>query len=151
MNLTPHSWIHRPHGGHSPASQHSYGVSRRQFLGATAGAGLALGAGLVSTVGAQGGNPHVDASPRPIPGGVSPFGVFIHHFPVIPNSTPLAALNDPSQITDFNGFVGLNRIIGTGSSPDFELPLTFRADMGFMDGVYIAQDGKQYHGTFGFI
>lgn len=149
MHLTPRSWIHWHLGGHSPTSRHSSGVSRRQFLGATAG--LALGAGLATTVGAQGRNPHVDESPRPIPGGVSPFGVFIHHFPVIPNTTPLSALNDPSQITDFNGFVGLNRIIGTGSSPDFELPLTFRADMGFMDGVYIAQDGKQYHGTFGFI
>lgn len=148
MHLAPRSWIHWHHGGHGPASRHRAGVSRRQFLGTTAG--LALGAGLATTVGAQGRNPHVDASPLPIPGGVSPFGVFIHHFPVIPNSMPLSALNEPSNITDFNGFVGLNRIHGTGSSPDLG-PLTFRADVGFMDGVYIAVDGKQYHGTFGFL
>jgi len=76
--------------------------------------------------------------------------VFIHHFPVISNSTPLSALSEPSQITNFNGFVGANRIVGTGSSPGFG-PLTFQADMGFMDGVYVAKDGKHYNATFGFI
>ena len=36
-----------------------------------------------------------------------PFGILIHHFTVIANSTPLSALSDPARITDFNGFVGL--------------------------------------------
>jgi hypothetical protein len=40
--------------------------------------------------------------------------VFIHHFPVNPTGTPLENITDPSQITDFNGFVGLNRIRGVG-------------------------------------
>jgi len=148
MNLIPRSWTHHHHRGHGPEPQRSSGVSRRQVLGATAG--LVLGAGLSPSARALGGNPHVDASPLPIPGGVSPFGILIHHFTVIANSTPLSALNDPSHITDFNGFVGHTRIRGTGSSPGFG-PLTFQADMGFTDGVYVAKDGKHCQATFGFI
>jgi len=104
---------------------------------------------LSTNIAAQG-NPHVDSRPRPIPGGVMPFGVFIHHFPIVAAGTPLANISEPSQITDFNGFVALNRIRGVGSGTG--LPsLTFQADMGFMDGEYVAMDGKHYHATFGFI
>jgi hypothetical protein len=88
--------------------------------------------------------------PKPIPGGVSPLGIFIHHFPVIPTGTPLQSLTDPSQITDFKGFVGLNRIRGAGLGKGFPA-LAFQADLGFMKGVFIGQDGEQHHGTFGFI
>jgi hypothetical protein len=122
-------------------------LSRRQFVGATAG--LMVGAGTAAAR-TQGGNPHVDSTPMPIPGGVSPFGVFIHHFPVSPTGTPLAHITDPSQITDFNGFVGLNRIRGVGSGTGLAAP-TFQADMGFMVGEYVAVDGKHYHASFGFI
>ena len=121
-------------------------LSRRQFVGATAG--LVVGAGLTGR--AQGGNPHTDSAPTPIPGGVSPFGVFIHHFPVSPTGTPLANITDPSQITDFNGFVGLNRIRGVGVGTGLASP-TFQADMGFMVGEYVAVDGKHYNASFGFI
>jgi hypothetical protein len=121
--------------------------SRRQFVGAAA-AGLVAGAGLTGR--AQGGNPHTDAAPTPIPGGVSPFGVFIHHFPVSPTGTPLPNITEPSQITDFNGFVGLNRIRGVGVGTGLASP-TFQADMGFMVGEYVAVDGKHYHASFGFI
>lgn len=132
---------------HPPTNRGGSGVSRRAFFGATAGA--ALGAGLSARIGAQG-NPHLDASPRPIPGGVSPFGVFIHHFPIAAPGTPLANISDPSQITDFNGFVGLNRIRGIGSGTG--LPsLSYQADMGFMVGEYAAVDGKHYNASFGFI
>jgi hypothetical protein len=81
---------------------------------------------------------------------VSPFGVFIHHFPLPGPGTPLANISEPSQITDFNGFVALNQINGFGSGTGFP-SLSYRADMGFMDGVYVAVDGKPYRGTFGFI
>jgi hypothetical protein len=114
-------------------------------VGATAG--LVAGAGLT---GHAGSNPHTDAEPTPIPGGVSPFGVFIHHFPVSPSGTPLPNITDPSQITNFNGFVGLNRIHGVGTGTGLAAP-TFQADMGFMVGEYIAVDGKHYHTSFGFI
>src|SRR5690242_2360374 len=96
-----------------PNREHA--VSRRKFFGATAG--IALGTSLPATLVAD--NPHVNASPRPIPGGVSPFGVFIHHFPIAAPGTPLANISDPSQITDFNGFVALNRIRGIGSGTGF--------------------------------
>jgi hypothetical protein len=52
---------------------------------------------------------------------------------------PLANHPEPSQITDFNGFVGLNRIRGGGSGTGFP-SLAFQADM-----------GKHYSGAFGFI
>lgn len=122
-------------------------LTRRGFVGTTASAvGLALG----MPARALGQNPHLDASPTPIPGGVSPFGVFIHHFPVPNPGTPVANLSEPSQITDFNGFVGANRVRGVGSSPQLG-SLTFQVDMGFMVGSYVAADGKQYHDSFGFI
>jgi hypothetical protein len=130
------------------ASSSVVGVSRRQFFGSAAG--LAVGAGLGTTLAAQHGNPHTDAQPRPIPGGVSPFGVMIHHFPSPPAGTPLVDHPEPSQITDFNGFVGLNRIRGGGSGTGFP-SLAYQADMGFMVGEYVAMDGKHYHGAFGFI
>ncbi len=125
---------------------HYRSLSRRQFVGTTAG--LVLGAG-ASTPHGQG-NPHTDAAPTPIPGGVSPFGVFIHHFPVSPTGTPLPNITEPSQITDFNGFVGLNRIRGVGVGTGVASP-TFQADMGFMVGEYVAVDGKHYNASFGFI
>ena len=122
-------------------------MRRRELFRSTAI--VALGAGVSKTLVAYG-NPHVNASPRPIPGGVSPFGVFIHHFPLAAPGTPLANISEPSQISDFNGFVALNQINGLGSGTG--LPsLSYRADMGFMDGVYMGVDGKQYHATFGFI
>jgi hypothetical protein len=110
MKLIPRSWTRDHHGRQSPEPQHSSGISRRQVLGAAAG--LVVGAGLSTSAGAQDRNPHIDESPLPIPGGVSPFGILIHHFPVIANSTPLSALSEPSQITDFNGFVGLTAFGG---------------------------------------
>jgi hypothetical protein len=124
------------------------GISRRQLFGSVAG--LAIGAGLSTTFGAQHGNPHIDATPKPIPGGATPFGVLVHHNPVPAPGAPLSTLNDPSEITDFNGFVGLNRIRGAGSGTGFP-SLAFQADMGFMVGDYVAVDGKHYHASFGFI
>ena len=131
-----------PHREHAPAV--SGGFSRRQFFGSAVG----LAMGLSKPLAAQ--NPHLDATPKPIPGGVSPFGVQIHHFPVTPTSTPIANMTEPSQITDFNGFVALNRIHGFGSGIGFP-SLAFQTDMGLMVGEYVAIDGRHYNGTFGFI
>src|SRR5262249_61114080 len=89
-------------------------VSRRQFFGTAAG--LAVGAGLSTNIAAQG-NPHVDSRPRPIPGGVMPFGVFIHHFPIVAAGTPLANITEPSQNTDFNGFLAPNPLRRGGPGP----------------------------------
>jgi hypothetical protein len=139
---------------HSPRSVESgiaTGLSRRKFLQTTAGAAtLALAPGLWTPQIARAGE-QVVAQPRPIPGGVSPLGIFIHHFPALPTGTPLQSLSDPSQIGDFSGFVGINRIRGAGTGSGFATPLAFQADMGFMKGVYIGDDGEHHHGAFAFI
>lgn len=96
-------------------------------------------------------------SPNPIPGGVvglKPFGIFIHHNPLNP-ATPLANINDPSQITDFDGFVGLTHIRGGGTGTNTmtgaTMPLAYQADMGFSQGKFIGSDGRQHHGTLAFV
>ena len=72
----------------------------------------------------------------------------IHHFPLPPPGTPLSALTEPSEITDFNGFIGDTRIRGAGFGTGFSSALAFQTDMGFMQGEYIGQDGRHHHGTF---
>jgi len=123
---------------------------RRNFLRNVAGvAGVGFGAGLLapSRIKAD----PTTAPPRPIPGGVSPFGIMIHHFPLPPPGTPLSQLTEPSEITDFNGFIGDMRIRGAGTGTGFANPLAFQTDMGFMQGEYIGQDGEHHNGTFVFI
>src|SRR5215471_19201042 len=131
-----------------PHPEHAGVFSRRQFFGSAVG--LAMGAGLSKPLAAQNGNPHVDATPKPIPGGTSPFMVPVHHFAVTPNTTPIANITEPSEITDFNGFVALNQIRGVGSGTGFPV-LNFKTDVGFMVGEYVAVDGRHYNATFAFI
>jgi hypothetical protein len=61
---------------------------------------------------------------------------------------------DPSSITDFNGFVGVADVQGTGTAtnPDGSTEtLLFDTDMRLMSGVYVGQDGAVHKGTFGFV
>lgn len=119
-------------------------------------AGTALGAGLLRSklvyASDDDGNQELacGVNPNPIPGGVAPFaplGTLIHHNPL---KKPLSGINDPSQITDFDGFVGLTHIRGGGSGTG-GLRLAFQADMGFSRGKFIGTDGRQHHGTFAFV
>jgi hypothetical protein len=102
-----------------------------------------------------GGHAH-GPGPRPIPGGVTPFipfGIFVHHNP-LNAAIPLADLKDPSQITDFNGFVGLTHIRGGGTgTADTGTPvdLAYQADMGFSKGRFVGFDGRRHEGTFAFV
>jgi len=132
-------------------------LSRRKLIRGAAGA--ALGAGLLcpKTVHADGGEERTAGSgPNPIPGGVvglKPFGIFIHHNPLNP-ANPLANISDPSQITDFDGFVGLTHIRGGGTGTDamgVTTRLAFQADMGFSQGKFIGTDGREHRGTFAFV
>ena len=128
---------------------------RRRFLRTMAGLSLSSGLlvpGLVQALNQNaGGCDDGDAVlPNPIPGGVKPFGIFVHHFPLVPG-TALADINDPSEITDFNGFIGDTHIRGAGTGTGFAGPLAFQSDMGFMKGEYIGDDGEHHHGTFCFI
>jgi hypothetical protein len=61
---------------------------------------------------------------------------------------------DPSSITDFNGFVGVADVQGTGTAtyPDgSKETLLYDTDMRFMSGTYVGKDGQVYKGTFGFV
>jgi hypothetical protein len=133
--------------------QEVHGLSRRTFLQSAAGtAGLALTASLGMPRLAHAKDHDRDNNqPKPIPGGASPLGISIHHFPVQPTAIPISALTEPSQITDFNGLVGLNRIRGAGRGSGFADPLAFQADMGFMSGKYIGEDGESHNGVYVFI
>jgi hypothetical protein len=129
--------------------------SRRQLIrGTAATAGLAFGAGLAQPSLAF--NPFTrNSAPKPIPGGTDLLGLlglgsgplFHFFFPVLGQEVSL--------ITDFHGFVAAAEIQGTGIATNTvshgTTTLTFDADMRFMDGLYIGEDGHPRNGTFGFI
>jgi hypothetical protein len=131
------------------------GLGRRKFLRSMAGLGLSSGLlvpGLLHAALNQDRGDDGDVLPTPIPGGVSPFGIMVHHYPLPgkPGAT-LADLNEPSEIYDFKGFIGDAHIRGAGTGTGFATPLAFQSDMGFMKGEYIAADGSHHHRTFCFI
>jgi len=115
-------------------------LSRRQLLrgavGATAG-GAVLGSGLLAAppVFAHEGGSTVE--PVPIPKGD---GGTHHFFP--------GRGKEVSTITDFNGFVGIAQLIGTGTAPD-STPLNFSIDNRFLLGEYVGVDGALHRGAFG--
>jgi hypothetical protein len=123
---------------------HRHSLSRRQFL--TAGVGL----GAAGFLGGQviGAAPALAArsvgDPRPIPGGIQPFGPGTEVFHVFPPGA-----GEPSTITDFNGFVGVAHITGTGAGPN--AGLSFDVDNRFMTGEYVALDGRHFNASFGFL
>ena len=135
-------------------------LSRRTLLRSTAG--TVLGAGLFhpkwvfADDGDDDSKPMECVGPNPIPGGITalaPYGIFVHHNPLNP-ANPLANLHDPSQITDFDGFVGLTHIRGGGTGTDSTgatMPLAYQADMGFSTGKFIGTDGRVHHGTQVFV
>src|SRR5437868_6668903 len=118
------------------------GLSRRHLL--CGAAGTVLGAGLATSKLAYAGNDDDDSEPAECVG----------PNPLQPG-TPLADISDPSQITDFKGFVGLTHIRGGGTGTDTTTgattPLAFQADMGFSRGRFIGTDGRQHRGTFAFV
>ena len=133
-------------------------VSRRNLIRGAAGA--ALGTGLLLPGSAYAGDEDDDKGCRgprlkPIPGGgapFKPFGVIVHHNPLSP-ATALANISDPSQITDFDGLVGLTHIQGggTGTTSGVNTTLAYRADMGFARGKFLGIDGQLHRGTFVFV
>jgi hypothetical protein len=143
---------------YSPSKIQQQGFSRRTLMSSVAG--TALGAGLLGprlSYAGDDGERTACVGPNPIPGGVNglkPYGIFIHHNPLNP-ATPLANTSDPSQITDFDGFVGLTHIRGGGTGTDTTTGITtrlaFQADMGFSQGKFIATNGQQHNGTFAFV
>jgi hypothetical protein len=131
------------------------GVTRRVFLGGVMSAGALTGSVLLPSASASAASDN--ATPNPIPGGFAPFapfGTFVHHNPLNP-AIALADINDPSQITDFDGFVGLTHIRGGGTGTNtvagVTVSLAYQADMGFSQGRFIGTDGQIHQGTFAFV
>jgi hypothetical protein len=122
-------------------------VSRRAFMGRAAGvaggvvAASVLGPGIALAAKKQ------SSGPKPIPGGINVGGQVFH-------VVGFAAGAENSTITDFNGFVGVAQVQGTGTAtnPDGSTDtLLFDTDMRFMKGVYVGQDKRVHQGTFGFV
>jgi hypothetical protein len=137
-------------------------LSRRRFLGAAVGTLGALGAGLLLPTRARA----AGRDPNPMPGGVGANptgGPLIHaNFPG-PADTPGPGThpgpgggggNDPSSITDFEGYIGVAAVDGTGTGTNTNtgdtFPLLFDCDLRFMKGVYRSVDGRFLDARFVF-
>jgi hypothetical protein len=122
------------------------GVSRRRFIGRTAGAaGAVLGASVLLPRMSIAGETE-NAAPNPIPYGVTVGGVFFH----LSFFGPTVA---PGVIADFKGLVGVADVRGSGKAtyPDGSSEtLLYDTDMRFMKGEYVGKDGEVHRGTFGF-
>jgi len=57
---------------------------------------------------------------------------------------------EPSTITDFNGFVGVAHVQGTGTDNSGN-NLFWDTDLRFMHGVFQGTDGQLHKGTFAFV
>ena len=120
------------------AGRRHLAVSRRAFLESAAGASTVLGTGLLGPdvlLARDDEHRHEAGRPKAIKvgfGPFAPFGVFIHHLPPLPDA-PLTDINEPSNITDFDGFVAFTRIRGGGIGTDTKTGqtqnLAFQADM----------------------
>jgi len=133
--------LERSHGDSTVGHSHFWeraALSRRQFIGSTAAAGAALGAGLFTPLTALADDDDETASAKPIPPHLGPFAVWV------PDPK-----GEPSTITDFHGVVGIAHITGEGTGSDGGDH--FDVDMRFMDGVFVGTDGKIHQGTYGFV
>src|SRR5262249_12785005 len=77
-------------------------------------------------------------APLPIPGGLPGFlpgEPFEHIYLPGPADAPPPFGNEPSTITDFNGFIGVAHFEGTGTDGDGNT-LLVDIDLRFMQGVY---------------
>lgn len=129
-----------------------HALSRRQFLGAAAATAGALATGLRIPNVLADTDELATVFPLPIPGTFNvvfpDITVPIHHFPPVVANDGLP-IDEPSEITDFNGLVGTTRVTGFGVGNG--RTLSYQVDNGFMSGLYRGEDGRMHHGTFAFI
>ena len=93
------------------------------------------------------------AGPLPIPGIFNPgLGGPDIHFqkPGPADNTSGRFGGEPSTITDFNGFIGVAHVQGTGTDNSGNT-LFWDTDLRFMHGVYQGTDGRIHSGTFAFV
>src|SRR6266404_6073265 len=134
-------------------SRRARALSRRRFLQAVAGTAGALGAGFLWPTPALA----AGRDPKPILGGFAnpTGGPFLHVNLPGPGDAPPINGNEPATITDFDGFIGVAHVQGTGTGTNTvtgdTFPLLFDADMRFMKGIYQRVDGRFREATFGFV
>jgi len=139
-NTTWEAIAAQPYRGHDHFWQRA--LSRRQFLGTSAGAAAAVATTpLWFPVLA-------DASGRDpvhIPGGFVPN--LYHAF--------LGPGVEPSTIFNYRGTTGVAAVRGTGTGWNTKTgertALLFDSDNRFMRGTYISVNGQEHKGTFGFV
>ena len=121
-------------------------MDRRAFLGGAVVGGAVLGTGWFTPVGAL--RPaERDATPKPTTSIFSLEGLDF-------SLTFFGPGMDASTITDFNGFVGVADVRGTGTATNSDgstETLLYDTDMRFMSGTYVAVDGAVHKGVFGFV
>jgi hypothetical protein len=129
-----------------PVHHHRHQLSRRALLGGAAGAAGGLMATALLPTGALAAR-RANAAPKPTTNIIDLNGVDF-------SLTFFGPGLDPSVIADFNGFVGVADVQGTGTAtnPDgSKETLLYDTDMRFMTGTYVGKDGHVYKGTFGFV
>jgi hypothetical protein len=123
-----------------------HALTRRAFIQSiTVLAGATAGVSLIPAIG-RAARP-TNAAPVPTSNAVVIAGTTFH-------LTGFGPGLDASSINDFNGFVGVADVqgTGTGTNPDGSTEsLLFDTDMRFMSGVYVGQDGAVHKGAFGFV
>lgn len=119
----------------------SRGVFVRRTAGLTAAA-LTSGAWLPAL--ARAGSATTSAAPTPVPANPALGGLHV--------SLPGEG-NEPATIFDFNGFVGITEVGGTGRltmGDGSTQAAFFDVDNRFMKGEFVGLDGRLHHGTFAF-
>jgi hypothetical protein len=132
---------------HHP-THYEHRLSRRAFMGGAAGMGFAAwSAGFLPASSALASPGRTGVAPKPTTNITTLNGV---NFAL----TFFGPGMDPSTITDFNGFVGVADVQGTGTATNSDgstETLLFDTDMRFMQGAYVGQDGAVHKGAFGFV
>jgi hypothetical protein len=148
-DIVVRSPVERPYVGHDHFWERAF--SRRQFIGAAAGVTGAVATSSIWFPNIAFAEGIATAAPRPIPGGIQPFGPGTEVFHVF---LPAKGA-EMSTIFDFDGYLGVANVDGTGKGydpgSDTPTPLLFDTDARFMKGRYIGLDGQQHRGTFAFI
>jgi len=134
---------------------HDHILSRRRLFGSAAvAAGLVVGADLLVPVAAWAEPTKKAGTPRPIPGGIQPFGPTGPVFHInLPPDSETRTNDDFSTIFDFNGTVGLAHLHGTGVgvTGGVSKNLNFDMDCRFVSGHFVGTDEKLHRGTFSFV
>ena len=135
-----------------PESDPTRRLSRDRLLRRGAAvAGGAVGLGLLepAAAAAHGHHHHGDPSPRPIPGGVDENFTPAPVDPVWHFGFPAIGF-EMATITDFHGVIAAGEVQGAAHGSDGS-EWWFDSDLRFMEGRYIAVDGRLRVAAFGFV